>query len=108
MRFPPQGAATGAARTAGVIPLNSGRMPVRGRPGSVRLRYFLRFFSRCERALPAADFDALPVRLSRSTFDALLAAFFPVTFRPPLLFAMEVIYPRLSSLASINWPTRLG
>ena len=66
--------------------------------------YFLRFFSRCARALPAADFDALPVRLSRSTFDALLAAFFPVTFRPPLdlFFPTEVIYLRLRSLASIN------
>lgn len=32
------------------------------------------------RALPAADFDVLLVRLSRKTFDAALAAFEEVTF----------------------------
>lgn len=34
----------------------------------------------CDRAEPAAAFDAFDVRPSRSTFDAAFAAFGPVTF----------------------------
>jgi hypothetical protein len=36
--------------------------------------------SRCDSALPAADLDALLVRLSVKTFDAALAADFDVVF----------------------------
>ena len=35
-------------------------------------------------AEPAADFDAVPVRPSRSTFEADVAAFFEVTFCVPV------------------------
>ena len=41
--------------------------------------FFLLDDGLCDNALPAADFDALLVRLSRKTDDAELAAFFEVT-----------------------------
>ena len=43
--------------------------------------FFFRFgFSRCDKALPAAVFELLPVRLSRNTLEAALAALLEVTF----------------------------
>jgi hypothetical protein len=49
---------------------------------NIRKGYFFRRFgfSLCDSALPAAVFDFLPVRLSRRTFEAALAALLEVTF----------------------------
>jgi len=45
--------------------------------------FFFLGFSRCDKAEPAADFDAFPVRLLRRTPLAVLATFLLVTFFPP-------------------------
>jgi hypothetical protein len=49
-------------------------------------RYF--FGARCERADPAAVFEALLVRRSRSTFEAAFAAFGEV-FRWPAIYLLS-------------------
>lgn len=53
-----------------------------GRPGGAPNAGY--FFGRCASALPAAVFDALPVRPSRSTLLAAAAADFPVTLPLPM------------------------
>lgn len=47
-------------------------------------------FGLCDSAEPAADFESFEVRLSRSTRDAALPAFFPVV-SPPLLFVAMIV-----------------
>lgn len=50
------------------------------------LRHFPRRFGTCDSALAAADFDALPVRPSRNTLLAALAAFGLVTLPLAIYF----------------------
>ena len=57
-------------------------------PAQLEENYFVFLEGVCDNADPAAVFDALPVRLSRSTFEAAVAAFVEVCF---VFLAMAVL-----------------